>query len=413
MTDPTLSPVLATQAVFCVCMDDYVAGAAQEAARGIEGCSFFGSFPDYITAERKPHFAPALRDAASRVALVDFDRDAILALRTIERLHQIFSRQIQVVGVGTDVRSELLLQAMRAGCAEYFPKPVDPVELASSLQRFKEKTTISSPNRSGKGRVKAFFGAKGGVGTTTLAVHLAATLASQYGKRTLLIDHKNQLGHVALYLGLQSPEYHFTELLRSVDRLDTELLNGFVIRHKTGLDVIPSPEIAAAHHTGKRQDLERVIDFLKREYDYILVDSTVSKEESKLALLEQADDIYLVSTPDVASLRDLARLVDDMSAGGHVSEKLRLVINRATADDSVSIQQIEKALSFPVALRFPNSYFEVMRAINNGEPVDTTGKSSFCQQLSMWSADVVKAVEASAPETASGRRKLRFWKRTK
>ena len=177
--------------------------------------------------------------------------------------------------------------------------------------------------------------------------------------------------------------------------------------------MIPSPEIATAHYTGKRQDLERVIDFLKREYDYILVDSTVSKEESKLELLEQADDIYLVSTPDVASLRDLARLVDDMSAGGHLSEKLRLVINRATADDSVSIQQIEKALSFPVALRFPNSYFEVMRAINNGEPVDTAGKSSFCQQLLTWSADVAKGADAPAPEAVSSRRKLKFWQKRK
>ena len=258
---------------------------------------------------------------------------------------------------------------------------------------------------------KAFFGAKGGVGTTTLAVPLAASLASQHGKRTLLIDHKNQLGLVALYLGLQSPEYHFTELLRSVDRLDTELLNGFVIRHKTGLDVIPSPEIATAHYTGKRQDLERVIDFLKREYDYILVDSTVTKEEAKLELLEQADDIYLVSTPDIASLRDLARLVDDMSAGSHLSEKLRLVINRATADDSVSIQQIEKALRFPVTLRLPNSYFEVMRAINTGEPVDTTGKSPFCQHLSMWSADVARGGDAAAPEAAPEKRKLRFWRK--
>ena len=206
MTESTISPVLATQAVFCVCMDDYVAGTAQEAARGMEGCSFFGSFPDYITAEKKPHFAPALRDAASRVALVDFDRDAASALRTIERLHLIFSRQIQIIGVGTEIRSELLLQAMRAGCAEFLPKPVDQGELASSLRRCREGAAVSTPTRRGKGRVKAFFGAKGGVGTTTLAVHLAATLASQHGKRTLLIDHKNQLGHVVGHFFLEIRE---------------------------------------------------------------------------------------------------------------------------------------------------------------------------------------------------------------
>ena len=114
------------------------------------------------------------------------------------------------------------------------------------------------------GRVLAFFGAKGGVGTTTLAVHLAMHLVRQHNRRTLIIDHKHQLGHVALYLGLKATQYHFDELLRNVDRLDTELLNGYAIRHSSGLVVIASPDISSKYYECKQDEIERVMDFLRR-----------------------------------------------------------------------------------------------------------------------------------------------------
>ncbi len=398
-----------TQAVFCVCTDDAVSAMASDAAAEIGGGAFLGEFRDYITAEKRPQFSPLLKNALSCVAIVDFDKDAELALQTAERLQQIFAQRVSIVGVGTLVDAALLLRAMRAGCVEYLSRPVRLAEVSAALHRFQESAAAGLQTQGASGRVLSMFGAKGGVGTTTLAVHLATFLVQQHNKRILLIDHKQQLGHVALYLGLKDTQYHFTELLRSADRLDRKLLEGFVLKHKSGLEVIASPENAMFHSGSKRGDLERVMEFLRMEYDYILVDSVVGYEDTQLSLLDQADEIYLVSTPDVAALRDLARLVENLSLGEEGMKKLRLVINRATADDSISSQQIQKAVRFPVSLSIGNSYFEVMRAINAGEPIRPEGKSHFSQQMSGW-AHRIAVGEALEVRPTPKKRRLPFWR---
>ena len=397
------------QAVFCVSTDESVVAAASASTDKVEGAVFFGEFRDYITADKRPQFSPALRTATACVALVDFDKDPELALQTTHRLQQIFLRRINIVAVGAKLDAGMLLRAIRAGCTEYLSKPIDVEELTRALMRFRERTAITPHSQSSVGRVIAFFGAKGGVGTTTLAVHLATFLVRAYGKKVLLIDHKHQLGHVALYLGLKDTRYHFDELLRNADRLDVELLNGFVIHHESGLDVIASPEIATAYQEGKRDDLERVMEFLRREYDYVLIDSFVGYQDSKLSIIDLADEIYLVSTPDVASLRDLARLVESMSLTDLAMSKLRLVLNRATAEDSLNAAQIQKAIRFPVSISIANNYLELMRAINEGKPVLPTSKSIFAQQLLAWSAQIVN--EGKGPEVEPPKKKsLAFWR---
>ncbi len=407
MSAGTLSSENSTQGLFCVCTDDTVAHVAGEAAAKVDGCVFFGGFPEYITAAKRPQFAPQIRAAKSCVALIDFDRDPELALQTTERLHQLFPQRISIVGISHAPDPKLLMRAMRMGCVDYLSKPVEALDLSAALARFQAAAHTSEQAANKLGRVLAFFGAKGGVGTTTLAVHLATFLVRQHHKRILLIDHKHQLGHVALYLGLKETQYHFTALLRSVDRLDSGLLDGFVLRHESGLDVIASPETSAADEHTRRDDLERVMDFLRHQYDYILVDSSVSYEDSKSSLIDHADDIYLVSTPDVAALRDLARLVEKLSLGEAGMSKLQLVINRATADDSISSQLIQKAVRFPVSFSINNSYFEVMKAINAGEPVLPDGKSNFSQQIAAWAASVADVIETPATQKS----KFAFWKK--
>jgi len=404
MTSETNSVEQPTQAIFSVCADETVVAAVTAAASKVPGAIFAGEFRDYITAERRPQFSPVLKNAPSCVAVIDFDRDPELALKTTERLQQIFLKKISIIGIGAQVEAGLLLRAMRNGCTEFLTKPIDVPALTASLNRFHASMAIDAHAQSGIGRVIAFFGAKGGVGTTMLAVHLATHLVRQHGKKVLLIDHKHQLGHVALYLGLKDTQYHFDELLRNADRLDSELLNGFIVRHRSGLDVIASPEMSGSPHETSAGEFGRVMDFLRREYDYILIDSSVAYQDSKTSLIDQADEVYIVSTPDVASLRDLARLVETLSLSESATGKLRLVVNRSTATDSVTSEQIEKAVRFPISISVPNNYFELLRAINDGEPIPPQRRSEFNQRMARWANQVVSGM--TGPEAPALKKKL-------
>ena len=397
MTDGSNLPERPSQAIFSVCVDEAVVSAATAAAFKVPGAQFAGEFRDYITSEKRPQFSPSLKNAASCVALIDFDRDPELALETTERLHQIFLKKISIVGVGAQLDAGILLRAVRNGCTEFLTKPVDPNELAAALERFHAVMAVDPHAQSGIGRVIAFFGAKGGVGTTMLAVHLATHLVRQHGKKTLLIDHKPQLGHVALYLGLKDTQYHFDELLRNADRLDSELLERFCRsspqrprRHRVAGDV-RRPARAQERPTGAGDGLPAPRIRLRAHR------LGGALQDSKASIIEQSDEIYIVSTPDVAALRDLARMVENLSLSESATSKLHVVVNRSTATDSITSDQIEKAVRFPISIAVPNNYFELQRAINDGEPIPPQRRSEFNQALARWANRVVHGLSGPKP----------------
>lgn len=403
------NPNQINQAIFTVCAATDVTAAASDAAIAAAGCVFAGEFHDYITADRNPQFSASIKGAISCVALVDCDRNPELALETMKRLQEIFLNRISIVAISSQLDAGLLLRAMRAGCNEFLNRPVDVSELSASLLRFQNRHMVDSLLQQNLGRVISFFGSKGGVGTTTLAVHLATNLAQRHHKRTLLIDHKHELGHVALYLGLKESQYHFDELIRNVDRLDADLLNGFVVKHANGLEVLASPDMCAPPHNGTPEDIEGVIEFLRRQYDYILIDSSVAYKDIVPTLLQTSNEICMISTPDVAALRDLARHVEYLSLNDTVREKLRIIINRSTSNDAVSAEQIQDLVRFPVAIAIPNNYAELVQAINAGEPVSPQRRSAFAQQINRWSSRIVSGNVIS--EKSAGPKKLfAFWR---
>ena len=234
------------------------------------------------------------------------------------------------------------------------------------------------------GHIISFFGSKGGVGTTTIAVNLAFFLVTQHSKRVLLIDNHAEFGHVCLYLGLDGARYHFDELIRNVNRLDSALLRGFIAKHASGLEVLASPETHDPSRSVDPDALERTLEFLRGEYDYVILDCQTSLEEASLAVMDRSDQIYLVATPDIGAIRDLSRYIDGLSRNESTSARLHVIINRYSSHGAIAIEQIEKAIRVPVEVRLCNAYFECLRAINVGEPVSPDKKSEYASQFLRW-----------------------------
>jgi len=205
-------------------------------------------------------------------------------------------------------------------------------------------------------------------------------------KRVLLIDNHPEFGHVCLYLGLDGTRYHFDELIRNVNRLDSSLLRGFIAKHSSGLEVLSSPEAHDAARTVDPDALERTLEFLRGEYDYVILDCETSLEETSLAVMDRSDQIYLVSTPDIGAIRDLSRYIDGLSRNESTSSRLHIVINRYSSHGAIAIEQIEKAIRVPVEVRLGNAYAECLHAINVGEPVQPDKKSEYAAQFTKWAS---------------------------
>lgn len=403
MSTAQIESVQVAQAVFSVCIAPELVGPLMLSVEGISGAIFAGEFQEYIPTDRRPQFPPVVRDANTCVAIVDCDANPEKALETMERLQQLLPNRLRIIAMASNAEASFLLRAMRVGCNEFLNKPMNPLELAAALKRFQENMVMVQPVAE-TGKLFAFFGVKGGVGTTTLAVHLATHLVRKHGKRVLLVDHKHQLGHVSLYLGLKGAKYYFGELLRNADRLDADLLEGFVVRHPSGLEVIASPEACAPQHQGSQEAMERVLQYLRQRYEYVLFDSDTEYTNSIAPLIAASEEIPLIATPDVAALRDMARYVEHLGMVDTFASKLRVVINRCSSDTAINAEQIAQAIRFPVSVEIPNNYMEIVRSINAGEPIGPQTRGAFTTAIGKWANRLSAMTELKRPETAVKKR---------
>ncbi|MGD0366193.1 MAG: AAA family ATPase [Acidobacteriaceae bacterium] len=343
-------------------------------------------FDEYVSAVRRPAVSAETKAADLVIAIIDFDRDPAGAAETATYLQQLFFGRFFAAALSGRNDSDLLLSAMRAGCNEVLKNPLDPRQLADTFDRQERQWATNTGRARNTGHIISFFGAKGGVGTTTVAVTLAYYLVRQKNKRVLLIDNHPEFGHVCLYLGLDGSRYHFDELIRNVNRLDSTLLRGFIAKHGSGLEVLSSPESHDLTRTVDPDALERTLEFLRGEYDYIILDCQTSLEEVSLAVMDRSDQIYLVATPDIGAIRDLSRYIDGLSRNESTSARLHVIINRYSSHGAIAIEQIEKAIRVPVEVRLCNAYTECQRAINVGEPIGPDKKSEISGQFTRWTS---------------------------
>lgn len=369
-----------------------------DAAESIAWVLTTADFESYISASRRPNISQQIKASDICIAVVDFDKNLEHAVESAHYLQQIFAGKVRVVALSKSKDPELMLVAMRNGCSEFLAKDFEQEDLIQLFERLAHQRAAVPVRTAATGSVLSFFGAKGGVGSTTLAVHLALYLVQCHQKRTLLIDNHPELGHICIYLGLDGTRFHFHELVRNVTRLDSELLNGFTAKHASGLEVLSSPDICGGTRAMDAESVTRLLEFLRTEYDYIVVDCSTALHESDLAVLDGSDQVYLVATPEIGAIRDLSRYVDNLTRLETTTEKMHVVINRYSSRYAVKVEQIEKAIRLPIAIRLPNSYTELVRSVNLGEPIAPNRKSEFSMQFIKWAASLAGV---AAPRTLS------------
>jgi pilus assembly protein CpaE len=387
-------------AVITVCVDPHTAEAIVQAVEATRWAVTSANFEAYISSVRRPYFGPQVSAAKTIVAVVDFDQNSEQAVETTKYLQSIFGGKVTIIALAESRDPDLLLLAMRGGCTEFLHKPFGPYSLNETLTRLENQFASAGAAAHTTGSILTFLGSKGGVGTTTLAVHMAMYLVQSHQKKTLLIDHHPELGHACVYLGMDGSRYHYQEVVRNVNRLDSELMKGYIAKHPSGLDVLSSPDVCGGLHHTDGDAVARTLEFLRSEYDYVVVDCPTSMDDTTLAVIDVSTSVYLVATPEIGAIRDLARYVDHLTQIEGATQKMQVVVNRVSSKYAVNVEHIEKAIRVPVAIQLPNSYAELIRSANLGEPITLKGKSDFTTQFMNWANTVVgSTATAAATET--------------
>jgi pilus assembly protein CpaE len=313
---------------------------------------------------------------APDVILVDITADDFSsALRALELLHQEIPNAA-VFAVGPMTQPQLIVNAMRAGVREYIERPTTTTDLLEAFVRL--TATRRKPGReNSRGKVFTIVNAKGGSGSTTVAVNLALALQAVH-HNTALIDLA-PLGHCALHLNLK-PTFTISDALTNLHRLDSSLLDSFMARHDRGLQVLagaPSPTPIEP----SASDFARLFDTLVGLFHYIVVDASSRLDSATRLVSNLSEKIMLIAHADVASLWSAGRVAQYLGESGS-RDRFGLVFNRYRKVPGFNETETEAAIGAPVLWRIPNQYFAVSTAIDRGVPLMQQGNTEIARSIS-------------------------------
>jgi pilus assembly protein CpaE len=297
----------------------------------------------------------------------------------------------------------LILQSMRAGANEFFTFPPPDSDFHEAIRRAASRRQTSTSAT--KSNTMVFFGAKGGAGTTTLAVNCAVEVARLTKRPTIIVDLKAGLGEITLFLGVRS-RYTLIDALDNLHRLDAEFLKELVVKHKSGLEILAGSELFDRPSAADAGALEEVLRLLARQYEYIVVDAGTQINPCSVAAMYTAETICFVANPDVPSVRNAQRLLDRIGQLGSCRERVRLLLNRAAEPYPIPPAQIEATLGHPIHHTFPSDYKTVSTALNSGVPVALTGNSAIAEQFDRFTRRVIDPSAEPQTVAAGGNFKL-------
>jgi len=265
-------------------------------------------------------------------------------------------------------------RAMVSGARDYLVKPPRPEELARAIysvleqeERRRSRLTGETGSSAARGTVITVFGAKGGIGKTTIATNLAASLCRSTNSSVAIVDMDTRFGDVAIMMDVVV-EYSIADVGRNIDAVDRDSIRDYLLRHSTGVQILPAPlhptEWGALH----RQHIAKVIDLLSQTHDYVVVDTPGAFNELVATALEAANIILLVTSMDIASIKDTALALEMLRAASVSEDKVKLVINHSTSSNSLRPEDVERVLEYEVYWRIPHDV-AVSNSNQLGQPI--------------------------------------------
>jgi pilus assembly protein CpaE len=367
-------------------VDDYA-----ETRENIRKLLQFESDFEVVGAARSGEEALELaRETQPDVVLMDInlpDMDGIAVTKAL--LEEVHWAQIVILSVQSD--SDYIKRAMRAGARDFIAKPPSGDELVSTIRQVAEDARElkerwkppppAPPVRPGEdgggprplGKVIAVYSAKGGVGVTTLATNLAIGLNTGETP-AVLVDTSLQFGDVAAFLNLQVKN-SIADLAARVDELEADVVEEVLMSHESGLRVLAAPQRPELADEVKPDQVRQVLQYLRRGFAYIIVDTHSTMDDMTLAVLDVADLLVAVATPDIPAIKDARLLFDLLVALEFSPSNVVFVLNKMHPRSGITSEAVGDNLKHAVDAEIPYDERTVIASINRGVPLLMGDKS--------------------------------------
>ncbi len=280
-----------------------------------------------------------------------------------------------IITIATQLESSAVLDAMRAGVNEFLAEPITDKDIRQALERV-------SGLRPGpvEREVFAFIGAKGGVGTTTIAANVATALAKTKASRVLLLDLHPAYGDAALFFAAE-PRFSVLDALENTHRLDEAYLRGLVVKTKAGPDLLASSDRSIVGAIDAHR-VHTLIEFVSRHYTHVVLDVPRS-DSAALDALEAATNIVIVAEQELSTVRGAARMATTLRQR-YGKDKVQVVVSRYDSASPIAEADVARVTGGAVSHMFPSDYRLAVEALNHGKPLVLDDSSKLSGSLTAF-----------------------------
>ena len=299
-----------------------------------------------------------------------------------------------VVALHPQIQSDLLFALMRAGVREVI---VD--SSTETMRQVIDRTYLRARGgETNQGQVFGFISSKGGDGSSCIAANLAVALSKAPDTRVLAIDASMPFGDLDMYLTVNNHNQDLSDIAAESHRLDKSLLDSMVQHLSPTFDFIPSPALFEKIVTIEPEQTSEVIRIASSYYDYILIDIGSSLDQIALWVIEHLDELCLVSTPSLPSLRRAGQLIKVCKEFQKSSSHFEIILNRSETTIPISSARIEKLIGRPIDLRFPSDTEAVQESLLIGQPVlQVAPKSRLSKAIVNWAGNLTGDSQSKPP----------------
>ncbi|HLC02868.1 MAG TPA: P-loop NTPase [Anaerolineales bacterium] len=359
-----------------------------------------------------------LRAAMPELILIEQPADGQPSLDLIDELTAEMP-EAAIVALLASPDATLVQHTLLAGVRTFLVKPFTQVSLIHTLRRLRELESrrklaqTASSHRPAQHRETlqtiTIFSPRGGVGCSTLAVNLAVAIHQQLETRVLLVEGKLLFGHLGLMLNLR-PQNTLADLIPHAGSLDAGLVEEVVTQHATGIHVLLSPPDPHVAQGIRPDDLYKVAQGVGRVFDVVIVDAGSFLNDNAVTLMDVADRVLLVTTPELASLHDVSRFIQLSRTLGFPPEKLITVLNRVGMPGGVKVRDIKAALPGEIYALIPDESVTVTRSLNRGIPlVFKSPRSNVGKAIQGLAGKLLEGSTGQSPAVESAKAGRKGW----
>ncbi|MDP2675268.1 MAG: P-loop NTPase [Dehalococcoidia bacterium] len=292
------------------------------------------------------------------IIVIALEEPVVRALQTVEAVADLLP-QSPLVAYSSIKDPASMRKAMLAGVADYLVTPVREEDLINSIhavlaneERRRARIAGETDEPVACGTVLTVFGAKGGIGKTTISTNLATAIVQKTGQSVALVDLDTRFGDVAILMDIPV-ERSIADLALPEEEINREMLQDCLYTHNTGVTILPAPVRPTDWRNVHAGHIERVVTLLAQTYDYVILDTPGTFNDIVARALELATLVLLVATVDMASLKDTLLAIDMLRSWNFPQEKIKLVINATNEATNVQPQEVKRMLGRDVFWSIP------------------------------------------------------------